>query len=122
MGFKYTVVTDTMFWIGYNVLETPQEVLEAVKEAGYDGIDLPGDPKRMDGKQWRKRVKDVGLDVPELLGAWGGRRTEPGQPGPGQTGLRGSVRQRHGRSGGGNRRAVRRTLRRPAGNPPAALS
>jgi D-psicose/D-tagatose/L-ribulose 3-epimerase len=71
MGFKYTVVTDTMFWIGYNVLETPQEVLEAVKEAGYDGIDLPGDPKRMDGKKWRKMVKDVGLDVPELLGAWG---------------------------------------------------
>ena len=71
MGFKYTVVTDTMPWIGYDVLETPQEVLEAVKAAGYDGIDLPGDPKRMDGAAWRKMVTDVGLDVPELLGAWG---------------------------------------------------
>ena len=48
MAFKYTVVTDTMPWIGYNVLEQPQEVLSAVKEAGYDGIDLPGDVSNVD--------------------------------------------------------------------------
>ena len=71
MAFKYTVVTDTMPWIGYNVLEQPQEVLSAVKEAGYDGIDLPGDPTRMDGSEWRKMTEDAGLEVPELLGAWG---------------------------------------------------
>ena len=67
MAFKYTVVTDTMPWIGYNVLEQPQEVLSAVKEAGYDGIDLPGDPTRMDGSEWRKMTEDAGLEVPELL-------------------------------------------------------
>lgn len=71
MAFKYTVVTDTLPWIGYNVLEQPQDVLRTVKEAGYDGIDLPGDPSRMDGSEWRKMTEDAGLEVPELLGAWG---------------------------------------------------
>jgi sugar phosphate isomerase/epimerase len=71
MPFKYTVVTDTMPWIGYSVLEQPQEILAAVKEAGYDCIDLPGDPVKMDGAEWRKMTQDAGLEVPELLGAWG---------------------------------------------------
>ena len=71
MGFKYTICADTLSWIGYNVLETPDQVFQAVKETGYDGIDLPGDPKRMDGKEWRKRANDFGLEVPEILAAWG---------------------------------------------------
>ena len=41
MGFKYTICADTLSWIGYNVLETPDQVFQAVKETGYDGIDLP---------------------------------------------------------------------------------
>jgi sugar phosphate isomerase/epimerase len=71
MGFKYTISSDTLSWIGYNVLETPDAVFQAVKDAGYDGIDLPGDPKRMKGAEWRKRTEDFGLKVPEILGAWG---------------------------------------------------
>ena len=71
MGFKYTISSDTLSWVGHNVLETPEEVFQAVKEIGYDGIDLPGDPKRMDGAEWRKRAKDFGLEVPEILAAWG---------------------------------------------------
>ncbi len=71
MPFKYSLNCDTLPWIGYNVLETPQEVLHAAVEAGYDGIDLPGDPTRMDGQQWRKMVEEVGLDAPEVLAAWG---------------------------------------------------
>jgi len=71
MGFKYTVVTDTMPWIGYNMLETPREIMAALAEAGYDGVDVPGDPTRMDGKEWRKMAADAGLEVPEVLGAWG---------------------------------------------------
>jgi len=45
MPVKYTVQSDTLPWTGYNLLENPQEVLEAAVEAGYDGIDLPGDPE-----------------------------------------------------------------------------
>ena len=30
MGFKHTVVCDTLKWIGYNVLANPQEVLGAI--------------------------------------------------------------------------------------------
>ena len=71
MGFKYTVVTDTMPWIGYNMLETPREIMVALAEAGYDGVDVPGDPTRMDGKEWRKMAAEAGLEVPEVLGAWG---------------------------------------------------
>ena len=71
MPFKYTLMCDTLPWVGHNVLEMPDEVLRAAADAGYDGVDLPGDPTRMDGQQWRQRVEKFGLDVPEVLGAWG---------------------------------------------------
>ena len=47
------------------------EPTESEWMAVYDGIDRPGDPKRMGGAAWRQMVTDVGLDVPELLGVWG---------------------------------------------------
>ena len=50
MPFKYTLMCDTLPWVGYNVLEMPNEVLQAAKDAGYDGVDLPGDPTKMDGQ------------------------------------------------------------------------
>lgn len=70
MGFKYSVVSPTMGWIGYNVMETPREIMAAVAEAGYDGIDVPGEPKQMDGKEWRKMAEEAGMEVPEVLAAW----------------------------------------------------
>ncbi len=70
MGFKYTVVCDTFGFLGYDVLDNPRETLQMIKDAGYDGADLPGNPKRMNGKEMRGIVDSIGLDVPELLGAW----------------------------------------------------
>jgi len=69
MAFKFTLMCDTLPWVGCDVLEEPQVVLQAAKQAGYDGVDLPGDPTRMDGKQWRQMVEEVGLEVPEILAA-----------------------------------------------------
>ena len=71
MPFRYTLQSDTLQWVGYNILHQPQEVLEAAAEAGYDGVDLPGNPDTMDGTEWRKRVEDAGLEAPEVLAAWG---------------------------------------------------
>ena len=71
MPFKYTLMCDTLPWVGYNVLEDSQEVIRAAVEAGYDAIDLPGNPEKMDGHEWRKRVEDAGLVVVEVLAAWG---------------------------------------------------
>ena len=71
MAFKYALVADSLVWVGYNIFENTDEVLRAVKEAGYDGIDLPGSPSTMDGAEWKKRVADSGLVSPEVLGAWG---------------------------------------------------
>ncbi len=70
MPLKYTVVCDTLSFVGYDVLEQPEEILTAIKDAGYDGADLPGAPGRADPKRLRKIVDSVGLDVPEVLGAW----------------------------------------------------
>ena len=70
MGFKYTLVCDTLSFLGHDVLESPREILQAIKDAGYDGADMPGDPKRMDGKALRQIVDSIGLAVPEVLGAW----------------------------------------------------
>ena len=71
MSFKFTLMCDTLPWVGYNVLEEPQVVLQAAKDAGYDGVDLPGDPARMDGKKWGHMVEEMDLEVPEILAAWG---------------------------------------------------
>lgn len=70
MSFKYTVVCDTIAWLGYDFYEDTQEILQAIKDAGYDGADLPGDPTKADPKELRKRTDAVGLKVPEVLGAW----------------------------------------------------
>ena len=70
MAFKYTVVTDTLAWAGYDVLESPQEMLGAIKQAGYGGADLPGDRRRVNAVELRRVVSEVGLEVPEVLCAW----------------------------------------------------
>ena len=46
MAFKYSLQCDTLPWVGYNVLEEPDVVLQAAAEAGYTGIDLPGATRR----------------------------------------------------------------------------
>ena len=71
MAFKYSLQCDTLPWVGYNVLEEPDVVLGAAREAGYDGVDLPGDPQAVDAREWRARVEGAGLAVPEVLAAWG---------------------------------------------------
>jgi D-psicose/D-tagatose/L-ribulose 3-epimerase len=70
LGFKYSVVAETLSFIGYDVLDNPRAILQAVKDAGYDAIDLPGNPWRVDGKAIRQVTDAVGLAVPEMLGAW----------------------------------------------------
>ncbi|MBI3466299.1 MAG: sugar phosphate isomerase/epimerase [Planctomycetes bacterium] len=70
MSFKYSVVCDTLKWAGYDVLQEPRAILAAVKEAGYDGADLPGDPARLNARLVRQIVDELGLKVPEVLGAW----------------------------------------------------
>ena len=71
MAFKYALQCDTLPWVGYNVLEEPDLVLGAAREAGYDGVDLPGNPQAVDAREWRARVEGAGLAVPEVLAAWG---------------------------------------------------
>ena len=70
MPLKYSVVCDTLSWMGYDVLESPQKILQTIKDAGYDGADLPGNPQRVDAAELRRIVESVGLEVPEVLGAW----------------------------------------------------
>jgi len=70
MPFKYALMCDTLPWIGYNVLETPREIMQAAADAGYDAIDLPAD-LTMDAQQWRQMVEESGLVVTEVLAAWG---------------------------------------------------
>lgn len=42
----------------------------AIKSAGYDGADLPGDLQRVDPKTLKPIADSLGLQVPEVLGAW----------------------------------------------------
>ena len=70
MSFKYTVVCDTLSFVGHNILDETQEILQTIKEVGYDGADLPSNPDKMNANILRPIVESVGLEVPELLGAW----------------------------------------------------
>ena len=44
---KYSVIVDTLATFGLNIWDQPHEVLELVKHAGYDGIDLTAEPDRI---------------------------------------------------------------------------
>ena len=54
MGFKYTVVADTLAFLGYDLTENSEEILQAVKRAGYDGVDVAGDRERIQSTELRR--------------------------------------------------------------------
>jgi sugar phosphate isomerase/epimerase len=70
MSFQYVVNSDTLPFLGHDLLENPQEILEAIKDVGYAGVDLPGNPERVDATSLRQAVEDLNLVVPEVSGAW----------------------------------------------------
>lgn len=71
MPVKHSLVCDTLGWVGHDVLATPHHVLSAIKDAGYDGADLPGYAESIDVKALKAVVDEIGIEVPEVLGAWG---------------------------------------------------
>ena len=70
MGFKYSVVCDTLKWIGHDYLENPREVFAAIKETGYDGADLGGYVDRLNPESFRAIADSFDLKLPSVLGAW----------------------------------------------------
>ena len=71
MSFKYSVVSDTIRRLGYNILESPEEIFSAIKAAGYDGVDIPGGhPEQVDAKGLRQLADSLGLEIPEVAAAW----------------------------------------------------
>lgn len=77
MGHKYSVILCTLASSGGNVWEKPREVLEAVAEAGYDGVDLDAEPDRIEASLFNQ-VTDLafslGLKVPALIDRFSRRR------------------------------------------------
>ena len=70
VAHKYSVVCDTLAWMGYDFFASPREILETIKAAGYDGADLPGDVERLQSAEMRRIADDIDLEIPEVLGAW----------------------------------------------------
>lgn len=75
MDLKYSVVLNTLNTgdTGCSVWEHPLAVLETIADAGYDGVDMDGEPDRIEHSRFNE-VRDLafsmGLKVPALLGAW----------------------------------------------------
>jgi sugar phosphate isomerase/epimerase len=75
MGLKYSVVLNTLNTgdTGCSVWTHPREMLKTISDAGYDGVDMDGEPDRIDRQQFNE-VRDLalsmGLEVPAILGAW----------------------------------------------------
>lgn len=70
MKLKYSAISHSLASLGHDVFDTPRAILEGIKAAGYDGVDLPADVERLDPKIMRPLLADLGLEVPELSGAW----------------------------------------------------
>ena len=41
--FRYSLACPTLAWMGYSVVEDPEPVLQAIRDAGYRGADLPAE-------------------------------------------------------------------------------
>ena len=70
---KYSVIVDTLATFGLDIWDQPREVLELVKDAGYDGIDLTAEPDRIEIERYREIAeisRSMGLEIAALLGAW----------------------------------------------------
>ncbi len=70
---KYSVIVDTLGSFGLDIWEQPREVLELIKNAGYDGIDLTAEPDRIAIGRYREIAeiaRSMGLEIAALLGAW----------------------------------------------------
>ena len=70
---KYSVIVDTLATFGLDIWDQPREVLELVKNAGYDGIDLTAEPDRIEIQRYREIAeisRSMGLEIAALLGAW----------------------------------------------------
>ena len=66
MPFKYSVACPTLVWTGYDLLDTPAQVLKAIIDIGYDGADLPVEKIRSDSL--RPIVDGLKLETPEMMG------------------------------------------------------
>ena len=74
MALKYSVKNNGLERIGLNVLEKPRQVLEVLARAGYGGIEVKGEPDRIDSRLAREiaGVADsLGVKVSAVGGAWG---------------------------------------------------
>ena len=64
MDMKYSVVLNTLNTgdTGCSVWEHPHEVLQTIADAGYDGVDMDGEPDRIDRNQFNE-VRDHRRDI-----------------------------------------------------------
>ena len=70
---KYSVIVDTLASFGLDIWEQPREVLDLIKNAGYDGIDLTAEPNQIEIGRYREIAeiaRSMGLEIAALLGAW----------------------------------------------------
>jgi len=75
MKMKYSVVLTTLATTGGNVWDKPQEVLETVAGAGFDGVDIDTEPDKIPSKKFQEvcgMAASLGLKIPAVVGAWGG--------------------------------------------------
>lgn len=74
MALKYSAKQSALALAGFNLLEKPRQVLEMVARAGYDGIELKGEPDRIDlelAREIASIATSLDLKLPTIGGAWG---------------------------------------------------
>jgi D-psicose/D-tagatose/L-ribulose 3-epimerase len=73
MGLKYAIKTSALALVGLDILERPREILSMVADAGFDAIDVLGDPDRISSKlasEIARTAASFGLGVSAVGGAW----------------------------------------------------
>ena len=72
MAYKYSVAGLTLGFLGCNAYDDTEEIFQAVKEAGYDGIDLFDFAEKRDVEKIKRTAASTGLKIPEVAGDWAG--------------------------------------------------
>ena len=64
----------------YDVYGEPEKVFQLLKEYGYDGVEVPGEPDKINAKELKETLNSYGLNVPAVTGLWGWSGRAHGDP------------------------------------------
>jgi sugar phosphate isomerase/epimerase len=55
----------------YDIYGKPEQIFDILKKLGYDGVEVPGEPSKIDAKKLKETLNSYDLEVPAVTGLFG---------------------------------------------------